>query len=102
MTCFSFHPRKTITSAEGGMVLTDNDELATRMRVLRSHGASVSDLARHTSDDVVIESYDEPGFNFRMSDLHAAVGLTQMDRLDGLIAKRRELAEAYRSRVRAP
>lgn len=95
MTCFSFHPRKTITSAEGGMVLTDNDELATRMRVLRSHGASVSDLARHTSDNVVIESYDEPGFNFRMSDLHAAVGLTQMDRLDGLIAKRRALAEAY-------
>jgi perosamine synthetase len=95
MTCFSFHPRKTITSAEGGMVLTDSDELATRMRVLRSHGASVSDLARHTSDAVVIESYDEPGFNFRMSDLHAAVGLAQMDRLDGLIAKRRELAEAY-------
>jgi dTDP-4-amino-4,6-dideoxygalactose transaminase len=96
MTCFSFHPRKTITSAEGGMVLTDNDELASRMRVLRSHGASVSDLARHNmTDDVVIESYDEPGFNFRMSDLHAAVGLAQMDRLDALIEQRRALAATY-------
>lgn len=96
MTCFSFHPRKTITSAEGGMVLTDNDGFAERMRVLRSHGASVSDLARHNAaDDVVIESYEEPGFNFRMSDLHAAIGLAQMDRLDGLIAQRRVLATAY-------
>lgn len=96
MTCFSFHPRKTITSAEGGMVLTDDDNLAARMRVLRSHGASVSDLARHTTtDDVIIETYDEPGFNFRMSDVHAAIGLAQMDRLDGLIDRRRELAAAY-------
>ncbi len=95
MTCFSFHPRKTITSAEGGMVLTDDDALAARMRVLRSHGASVSDLARHHSDDVVIEAYDEPGFNFRMSDLHAAVGLAQLERLDWLISRRRELAAEY-------
>ncbi len=95
MTCFSFHPRKTITSAEGGMVLTNDDDLAARMRVLRSHGASVSDLARHHSDDVVIETYDEPGFNFRMSDLHAAVGLAQLDRLDWLITKRREAAAVY-------
>jgi dTDP-4-amino-4,6-dideoxygalactose transaminase len=95
MTCFSFHPRKTITSAEGGMVLTDNETIAEHMRVLRSHAASVSDLDRHNADGVIIERYEEPGFNFRMSDLHAAVGLAQLDRLDWLIERRRALAAAY-------
>jgi perosamine synthetase len=95
MTCFSFHPRKTITSAEGGMIVTDSDEIAERARVLRSHAASVSDLSRHRSRGVVIEQYEDAGFNFRMSDLHAAVGLAQFERLDWLIARRRELAAAY-------
>ena len=95
MTCFSFHPRKTITSAEGGMVLTDDETLAEHMRVLRSHAASVSDLDRHNADGVIIERYEEPGFNFRMSDLHAAVGLAQLDRLDWLIERRRALAATY-------
>jgi dTDP-4-amino-4,6-dideoxygalactose transaminase len=63
---------------------------------LRSHGASLSDLARHNAaDDVLIETYEEPGFNFRMSDVHAAIGLAQIDRVDGLIEKRRELAAQY-------
>jgi len=93
--CFSFHPRKTITSAEGGMLLTNSSEVAERARLLRSHGASVSDLARHGAEGVVIEEYPEAGFNYRMSDLHAAVGLAQMDRLDWLIARRRELAANY-------
>ncbi len=95
MTCFSFHPRKTITSAEGGMLLTNSSETAERARLLRSHAASVSDLARHSSDDVIVEAYPEAGFNFRMSDVHAAIGLAQMDRLDSLIACRRELAANY-------
>ena len=95
VTCFSFHPRKTITSAEGGMIVTDSDEVAERARLMRSHAASVSDLARHESDDVVVESYPEAGFNFRMSDLHAAVGLAQLDRLEWLIERRRAVAAAY-------
>lgn len=95
VTCFSFHPRKTITSAEGGMIVTDSDVIADRARLMRSHAASVSDLARHGSDDVIIEEYPEAGFNFRMSDLHAAVGLAQLDRLAWLIARRRELAAEF-------
>lgn len=95
VTCFSFHPRKTITSAEGGMILTNSDGIAERCRLLRSHAASVSDLARHSSDDVIVEEYPEAGFNFRMSDLHAAVGLAQFERLDWLIERRRALAARY-------
>jgi perosamine synthetase len=95
MTCFSFHPRKTITAAEGGMIVTDSSEIAERTRLLRSHAASASDLSRHESADVTIEEYPEAGFNFRMSDVHAAIGLAQMDRLDQLIARRQELAAAY-------
>jgi dTDP-4-amino-4,6-dideoxygalactose transaminase len=95
MTCFSFHPRKTITSAEGGMILTDSDEIADSCRMLRSHAASMSDLARHNADGVLIEEYPDAGFNFRMSDLHAALGLAQFERLDWLIERRRSLAAAY-------
>ena len=95
VACFSFHPRKTITSAEGGMMVTDSDAIADRARLMRSHAASVSDLARHGSDDVIVEEYPEAGFNFRMSDLHAAVGLAQLDRLDWLIERRRERAAEY-------
>ncbi len=95
VTCFSFHPRKTITTAEGGMLVTDSDRVAERARLMRSHAASTSDLARHHAEDVLIEEYPEAGFNFRMSDVHAAIGLAQLDRLDWLIARRRELAAAY-------
>lgn len=94
-TCFSFHPRKTITSAEGGMVVTSSDRIAERARLMRSHAASTSDLARHQSSDVLIEEYDEAGFNFRMSDVHAAIGLAQLDRLPWLIERRRALAAVY-------
>jgi dTDP-4-amino-4,6-dideoxygalactose transaminase len=95
VTCFSFHPRKTITSSEGGMLVTNSDDIAARARLMRSHAASVSDLARHHADGVVIEEYPEAGYNFRMSDLHAAVGLAQLDRLDAQIEERRALAARY-------
>jgi dTDP-4-amino-4,6-dideoxygalactose transaminase len=95
VTCFSFHPRKTITSAEGGMLVTNSDEIAERARLMRSHAASLSDLARHHAEGVVLEEYPEAGFNFRMSDLHAAVGIAQLDRLDAHIAERRALAARY-------
>ena len=94
-TCFSFHPRKSITSAEGGMITTDDDAAAVRLRTLRSHGASTSDLARHTSGTTDIETYEELGYNYRMSDIHAAVGLVQMGRLECVLAERRSLARRY-------
>jgi perosamine synthetase len=94
-TCFSFHPRKSITTGEGGIVATDDADIVERARVMRSHGASVSDLARHQASQVIIEAYDELGYNYRMTDIQAAIGLEQLKKLDAILARRRELAERY-------
>ncbi len=94
-TCFSFHPRKSITTGEGGVITTNDEAAAARLRSIRSHGASTSDLARHQSGTVEIETYDELGFNYRMTDVQAAVGCVQMRRLDGILADRRRLAQRY-------
>jgi perosamine synthetase len=93
--CFSFHPRKTISTGEGGMLTTDDAELAALARRLRSHGASVSALSRHQAKGLVSEEYRELGFNYRMSDVQAAIGVEQLQKLDGLLAKRRAIAERY-------
>lgn len=95
LTCFSFHPRKSITTGEGGMITTDDDALAARARVLRSHGASVSDLARHHASTVILEEYDELGYNYRMTDVQAAVGLEQLKKADWILGRRRDLGERY-------
>jgi perosamine synthetase len=97
IACFSFHPRKILTTGEGGMITTADEEVASRMRRLRQHAMGISDLARHSSTSVMIESYEEVGFNYRMTDLQAAVGLVQLQRLDGMLARRRELALRYSS-----
>jgi perosamine synthetase len=94
-TCLSFHPRKVITTGEGGMLLTDDAAFAERARTLRAHGMSVSDLARHQAQRVVIEEYHELGYNYRMTDLQAAIGREQLRRLDGMIQRRREVANRY-------
>jgi UDP-4-amino-4,6-dideoxy-N-acetyl-beta-L-altrosamine transaminase len=96
MTVFSFHPVKIITSGEGGMVLTNQPELAERLRRLRSHGIT-SDPAQMSVPDEGLWYYQqlELGFNYRMTDLHAALGLSQIARLDGFIARRRQLAARY-------
>jgi len=94
-TVFSFHPRKVITTGEGGMITTDDDALADRARRLRAHGMSVSDLERHRSDHVIIEAYDELGFNYRMTDIQASIGLVQLRRLDELLSVRRAKAKRY-------
>ena len=101
MACFSFHPRKILTTAEGGMLTTNDDELAARVRRLRQHGMTVSDLARHNSSRVVIEHYDEIGYNYRMTDLQAAIGLVQLQRLEKMLSRRRELAQRYSQRLSA-
>ncbi len=77
------------------MILTDDPELAARARVLRAHGMSVSDLTRHQAKSVVIEEYHDVGYNFRMTDLQAAVGIEQMKKLDHLLRRRHELATRY-------
>ena len=95
ITCFSFHPRKVITAGEGGMILTADAAYAEKARSLVSHGASVSDLVRHQSSKVVIEEYRNFGYNYRMSDLQAAVGLGQFRRLEEILTKKRFFAERY-------
>jgi dTDP-4-amino-4,6-dideoxygalactose transaminase len=99
MACFSFHPRKVLTTGEGGMITTADEELAVRLRTLRQHAMTVSDLARHSSSKLVIESYDEVGYNYRMTDLQAALGLVQLQRLEDMLARRRALALRYSSRL---
>lgn len=92
---FSFHPRKLLTTGEGGMLVTTNDEWGARARRLREHAMDASAAQRHTSGQVVIEHYLETGFNFRMTDIQAAVGLVQLGRLDEMLARRRQLAAVY-------
>ena len=99
MACFSFHPRKVLTTGEGGMITTSDENTAARLRRLRQHGMSMSDLARHGSTKVLIETYDEVGYNYRMTDLQAAIGLVQLQRLEGMLAHRRSLAARYSARL---
>jgi dTDP-4-amino-4,6-dideoxygalactose transaminase len=93
--CFSFHPRKVITTGEGGMIVTGDPRLAERLRSLRSHGAAVSDLDRHQQDGVRLPSFDELGFNYRMTDLQAAIGIRQLEKIDEILKRRIAIAEAY-------
>jgi perosamine synthetase len=88
-----------LTTGDGGMITTADQELAARMRRLRQHAMTVSDLARHSSSKVTLESYDEVGYNYRMTDLQAAIGVIQLQRLDEMLFKRRELAARYSSRL---
>jgi len=99
VACFSLHPRKLITTGEGGFIAVNDERLAERLRRLRQHGMSVSDLARHSTDRVVIETYPEPGFNYRMTDMQAALGLCQLDILDHVLERRRVLAERYTAAI---
>jgi dTDP-4-amino-4,6-dideoxygalactose transaminase len=95
LAAFSFHPRKLLTTGEGGMLVTPDEDVATRLRRLREHGMNVSAAARHAASQPVIERYLEMGFNFRMTDVQAAIGLVQLGKLARLVARRRELAERY-------
>ena len=95
LAAFSFHPRKLLTTGEGGMIVTPDEEVAARLRRLREHGMDVSAAARHASAQPVIEHYTEVGFNFRMTDIQAAIGLVQLGKLGQLVARRRALAQRY-------
>jgi len=93
--CISFHPRKSITTGEGGMVLTNDAPMAAAITRLRSHGASVSEHNRHQKAGYVLPEYDELGFNYRMTDIQAAMGIAQMEKLDWIIEERRKRARIY-------
>jgi perosamine synthetase len=95
IAAWSFHPRKLITTGEGGMVTVDDAEWATRLRRLREHGMNVSAADRHASAQPVLEAYLETAYNYRMTDIQAAVGLVQLGRLAGLVEQRRALAARY-------
>ncbi|MDX6391124.1 MAG: hypothetical protein QOJ73_2187 [Streptosporangiaceae bacterium] len=95
IAAWSFHPRKLLTTGEGGMITTDDPEWAARLRRLREHGMTVSAADRHAAGGVVLEGYAETAFNYRMTDMQAAMGLVQLGRLPGIVARRREIADRY-------
>ena len=95
LAAWSFHPRKIVTTGEGGMLTTDDADWAARLRRLREHGMNASAAQRHASSTPVLESYLETGYNYRMTDIQAAVGLVQLGKLDAMLERRRELAGRY-------
>ncbi len=95
VACFSFHPRKIITTGEGGMLTTAHPDYDKKFRLWRQNGMSISDTQRHRTPEVIFESYPELGFNYRMTDIQAAIGREQLKRLPELIGRRRYLADRY-------
>ncbi|MFO1104338.1 MAG: DegT/DnrJ/EryC1/StrS family aminotransferase [Methylocystis sp.] len=97
IACFSFHPRKIMSTGDGGMITTANGEWDKTFRLLRQHAMSVPDTVRHRANQVIFESYESLGYNYRMTDIQAAVGREQLKRLPEIYEKRRQLAERYRA-----
>ena len=95
IACFSFHPRKVITTGDGGMLTTSNAEYDSRFRLWRQHSMNLTDILRHSASVVRFEEYPEIGFNYRMTDIQAAVGREQLRRLPEIVSRRRELAARY-------
>ena len=95
VACFSFHPRKIVTTGDGGMLTTSDPDLDRKFRLWRQHSMSISDSARHSATHVAFESYPELGYNYRMTDIQAAVGREQLRKLPEMLLRRRHLAERY-------
>ena len=95
LACFSFHPRKVVTTGDGGMIVTRREDLDRRFRPLRQHGMSVPDTVRHAASKVIFEQYVGLGYNYRMTDIQAAVGRVQLRRLPEMLERRRALAARY-------
>lgn len=95
LVCFSFHPRKVITTGDGGMIATSNRDYCNRLRLLRQHGMSVNDKVRHSSNKIIFEEYLDVGYNYRMTDIQAAIGMKQLEKLDWIVAERRKIAMKY-------
>jgi len=97
IACFSFHPRKLLSTGDGGMLTTENADIDRRFRLLRQHGMSVSDTVRHQSSQVTFEDYPVVGYNYRMTDIQGAIGREQIKRLPSIVERRRALAARYHS-----
>lgn len=100
IAAFSFHPRKVISTGEGGMLTLDDCDLAALSRVYRAHGMSLSDLQRHQSGSTTFESYNVVGYNYRMTDLQAAIGISQLKSLPMILKRRNEIAEYFNQQFR--
>ena len=96
IACFSFHPRKIITTGEGGMLTTNDHEYDKKFRLLRQHGMSISDMIRHNANDVVFEEYLITGYNYRLTDIQASIGLEQLKKLEYILNERFKIAEKYK------
>jgi perosamine synthetase len=95
LVCFSFHPRKVITTGDGGMITTSREDFYERLKLLRQHGMAVNDRVRHESTKVIITDHLELGYNYRMTDIQAAVGIKQLEKLDWIVEERRKIAMQY-------
>ena len=95
LVCFSFHPRKVISTGDGGMITTNNEAYYNRMKLLRQHGMSINAGVRHSSDKIIFEDHVEVAYNYRLTDIQAAVGIQQLAKLDWIIGERSKVADAY-------
>lgn len=100
IACFSFHPRKVITTGEGGMITTSNPNYDNKIRLLRHHGMSISDTIRHRAKEIIFEEYVMTGFNYRMTDIQAAIGIVQLKKLPEILSKRRNIAILYAEKLK--
>jgi perosamine synthetase len=95
LVCFSFHPRKVISTGDGGMITTNRVDFYERLKLLRQHGMSINDRVRHNSKTIVFEDHVEVGYNYRMTDIQAAIGIKQLEKLDWIVSERRKVADTY-------
>ena len=95
IACFSFHPRKVITTGEGGMLTTNDGTYDQKLRLMRNQGTDLSATTRHTNPKMNFETYSNPGFNYRMTDIQAAIGIEQLKKLDYILEQRYEVAQKY-------
>jgi len=95
LVCFSFHPRKIITTGDGGMITTSNEKFNERLKILRKHAMSISDHERHSCNEIIFEDHLEIGYNYRLTDIQAAVGIEQLKKIGSIIEERRKISFKY-------
>ncbi len=100
IACFSFHPRKIVATGDGGMITTANPEYDAKFRLLRQHAMSIPDTVRHGSSKVLFEEYVTTGYNYRMTDVQAAIGIEQLNKLPVFLERRRKIADIYRKKLK--
>ena len=100
LVCFSFHPRKVITTGDGGMITTNREDYCQRLKLLRQHGMAVNDRVRHEATKVIITDHLELGYNYRLTDVQASIGIKQLEKLDWIVSERRKVAMYYHERLK--